>query len=74
MAAKDSILLARIDERVKTVFNKIDDVEKKVDENNKSNMHLQTKVIPYMMTEIKLLKQRPMGVTAFIFALLKNLR
>lgn len=73
MVKNNSILLARIDERVKTIFNEIKELHGDMANANERHMKCQTEMLPKMMTEIKLLKQRPMGVTAFMFAFLRRI-
>ncbi len=73
MNKKDSILLVRIDERVKTIFNEMDEMKRKMKESNKKQYHIQTEILPKMMSEIKLLKARPLGVSGWVFALLRRI-
>lgn len=71
MTKKDE-MLARIDERVRTIFNEIKAIKKAQEEANKKHYHCQIDIIPKMMGEIKELKQRPLGLTAFLASILKQ--
>ena len=71
---KQNELIVRIDERVKTIFNDLHDLKLMQEESNKRHYQCQTEILPIIKTKIKVLEQRPIGLTAFIMALLKGLR
>ena len=73
MKNKNEDLLVRIDERVKTIFNEIAEIKKNNEDFANKQYLCQTEVMPKILAELKLLKERPIGMTAFITLLLKKL-
>lgn len=72
MKIKQAELLTRIDERVITIFNELTAIKKGQEEDSKKQYKCQTEIIPRILMEIKLLKARPLGITAFLATIFKT--